>query len=185
MENGFSLLKTEDFFFISPPPPNPAAHFQTDQNSFPIFGCVFCRTHLIPLLVLFSPPPPFPLLLHSEGHRRDPRVGLHVCHHCPQRDLLRASGSLLCNAFTFTLSNCVKTYCEIKTAAFHIVFYSVIKNQQFWHSLLFWILWYGSNLTKSNCVFLSSGNSLSGSECTSRSILYSFSSFYHPRSDKT
>lgn len=33
--------------------------FATDQNSFPIFGRVFCRTHLIPLLILSSTYPPF------------------------------------------------------------------------------------------------------------------------------
>lgn len=33
--------------------------FATDQNSLPIFGCVFCRTHLI-LLPIPSSPPSYP-----------------------------------------------------------------------------------------------------------------------------
>lgn len=101
------LLKTELFIF---PLTQIQQHmFATDQNSLPIFGCVFCRTHLILLLILSSPPSPTSPILYSEGHCRGPRVSLHVCHHAPlptEGSLERASGSLVYIAFTFNCCHC-------------------------------------------------------------------------------
>lgn len=113
-KSGFSLLKTEVFYHS--PPPKSSSTFTTDQNSFPIFGRVFCRTHLIPLPILsvLLLPPSLPLL--SEGHCRGPRVGLHVFHNSPlpTRGTLKSPWSFLYIAFTFKLSSFVMSFCKLK-----------------------------------------------------------------------
>lgn len=71
-------------------PTKSSSMLSNDQNSFPIFGCVLCRTNLslLPDSLL-----PFSLPLNSEGPCWDPEAVSTL--HCPQKELLRASGSLL------------------------------------------------------------------------------------------
>lgn len=58
-KTGFPCLKKP---FLLSPLFTSSCMFSTDQNSFPIFGCVVCRTHLIPLPIPLLHPLSLPLL---------------------------------------------------------------------------------------------------------------------------